>query len=380
MSSHPSRRTLLAASSAALLPATAARAMTTDPTFWGAVRLATDAPHLAEVAPWQGDRFTALQGEPGGRIFYGYGNYATNSGSRSHTGVSVAYFDTATGLFGTALGMPGEAIETYRVHAGRTYVPNTDPITGGVALATDVTGTLGTRVKAMTHVHDIVCGVDANDIVIAGSTDVDGVSNAIVHRSRDGGNTWSEVYRYAEGVGGDYERVNWLTRIADTVFWRADVGTIGTTRAPMMVLDLVSGRLTKVSDSKFRTGWSSASGRSLYVGEDITRGRQVVSTGTLAYFVHSPDLWWFDGRSVGRVQSNATYPYSVNDVAVDPVTSTVYANDQSGIYRVAGKSMTLVKSLQTGYDIAEYDAFTVLSGVGYLAANSGYAIYRLPLS
>ena len=368
---------------AALAAAGPASAANVDPTFFGGTYLGQAADAEA-MRPWLGAGFRTLFAAPDGKIFYGYGNYGRanlNSGSQSGLGTNVSYFDPADGLFKKAMtSMPAEEINTFRSFGGKVFVPNIDPTSGTVALATNVNGTWGYRNHGMQHIFDVMQGLDVNDILIAGSTDIAGVSTGLVKRSRDGGSTWTEIYRWQDAPADrdGYERVYWLAKLGGNVYWRADVSVTGT-QAPMIALALSTGKQSKLGDAKLGTGLTGSNGRQAYVGEGIYEANKVVTAGNLAYLVQAGSLWWFDGTKSGKVtRTTAGYPYDAQEVTVDPATNTVYTLDQEGIWKVTGTTRALVKSLQSGYDINTSSQFTVFNGVAYLGGSDS-KLYSLPL-
>ncbi len=357
-----------------------ASAYDVDPTFFGGTYLGQAADAEA-MRPWQGAGFRTLFAAQDGTIFYGYGNYDKNSGSKSGLGTNVSYFDASDGLFKQALtSMPGEQIDTFRSFGGKVFVPNIDPTSGTVAIATNVNGTWSYRNNGMEHIFDVMQGLDANDILISGSANIGGVPTALVKRSRDGGATWIEVYRWQDAPSDrdGYERVYWMSRIGGNVYWRADVSTRGA-QAPMTAFALSTGRLTKLGDTKLGTGWTGSNGRQLYVGEAIYEADRVVSANNLIYLVEQGSVYWFDGAKTGVVTKTTTgYPYGADRITVDPVTNTVYVLDQGGISVVTGKTKALIKPLQADYNMNTSNEFAVYNGVAYLGGDDS-KLYSLPL-
>lgn len=296
------RRSLLkltgGAALAATIPAMSAgsAAAATGATLLGTAPDAADARIVAK----SGQNITTLFPHQG-KVYYGYGNYSTNSGSGSGLGTNVSYYDPATGQFVVALaGFNTEEVMVYRELSGNLYAPSIDPCGGSASFASNRGGQwyAAAGIPNGIHIYDVAEGA-SGELFACGSAGGGGgtLSVPTVWRSTDGGASWSVFFEEpseADDHRDGYERFYWMGRLGDKLYIRVDNGTLSWTVTPLRVFDLTQ-----------RT-WSTVPNISeafIYARS----GRDVVSNGSELFSNGFGRVYAFNGKSVRLVGSSFDY-------------------------------------------------------------------------
>lgn len=247
-----------------------------------------------------------------GKLYYGYGNYDTNSGSGSGLGTNVSRFDPATGQFEVALqGYNTEEINTFRQIGGKLYTPAVDPFAGNASFASNHFGSWarGTGISGGEHIFDVAGGIDG-ELFMCGSAGGGSRTIATVWRSVDGGATWSVFFQEApeaDQYRDGFERFYWMGRVGNKLYVKADNGVQFAKRAPMRVLDLVTRKWSTPNAKKIEVGGSMgyAGGPTwrASLGDQVRQGSDVLTLGSELYFKEGYYLYAYDGNSMRRVQS-----------------------------------------------------------------------------
>ncbi len=128
---------------------------------------------ISTLFPWEGN------------LYMGYGDWQANTGP-----IHIVHYDPVSGLFVDEFTLGTESVQNYRSIDGNLYVTSIDPERStDPDYATRTPGGAWTTVRGprLLHTFDINT-LTGTDIWLAGSTD----PNGEVHRSIDGGATWSE--------------------------------------------------------------------------------------------------------------------------------------------------------------------------------------------
>lgn len=336
-----------------------------------------------------------------GKLYYGYGDYGVNSGSKFGTGTNVSFWNPATNAFGCALSpFRAEQIMAYRKIEGRLYAANVDPsggASGNAVYASDdgaVNGKPGVwglpaGSAGVEHAFDVCGGVAPGERFLCGSTG-GSTPGAVIWRSTNYGATWSVFFREPEvatKVDG-YERFYWLGRIGNFLYCRANLGPQRKAVAPMRKYDLVGKSWSTVSDRNltlggdiaFAGGWS---GPNVLGDTQTTDSGQVWSHGSYIYFQTSTGLRAFDGAKMYPVLAAGGYVENVRGLSIGD-DGHLYGHGSSLIYRVNALVATPVVKFGTlGLDAAGHAGLGaisvgVLGGKAYIGAAEGN-IFSVPL-
>lgn len=262
------------------------------------------APEAASSPTASGRRIQTLTYDAG-RLYYGHGDYADNTGSMSGRGTAIAYHDVLSGGFETALdGFATEEVNTIRAIDGSLYAPAIDPSAAAGPQSSYARGdddwSANPTGAPSVHVFD-VAGTDAGLYLATGDHDGGGVWH-----SADDGASWSRSLHGTDAQNDGFERYYWLGTIDGELYTRMHHGwDQGTSTSGIMRLDAVAG-WTPVRRSPDFGLWSM-------------RGSDVQSFDGRLWAFRNDTVDWFDGRR-GR--------------SVDPKVGMVTAitADSSGLY------------------------------------------------
>ena len=244
-----------------------------------------------------GDRISTLFPHRG-MVYYGYGDYSTNSGSQSGLGTNVSCYNPQTAAFEVQLqAYNTEAILVYRELSGSLYTPAIDPHWGNASFASNRSGqwTRAIGISGGEHIYDIAEGIDG-ELFMCGSAGGGSWTIATVWRSLDGGASWEIFYQEApeaDQYRDGYERFYWMGRIGTKLYVKADNGSSYAQMAPMRVFDLVTRQWATFSEGVF-------------FDDGIGSGAGVVGAGNELFFLSYSMVYAFDGkntRTVGRAGS-----------------------------------------------------------------------------
>lgn len=153
----------------------------------------------------EGRRLRLLTALPDGKLLIGYGDWS-NTPDGNTGPIDLLGLDAATGEWSVLYeAMPTEAIETGRMIDGYAWVPSTDPVDAGpgTVLTNSPSGTwqLLTVSAAALHLFDVA---GAGTVRYACGSRFTPSAAAVVYKSTDGGDTWTEDLTYA----GDHRFYN----------------------------------------------------------------------------------------------------------------------------------------------------------------------------
>lgn len=311
-----------------------AQAATAGWTFHG------QSPSALSHTPWSG-QFIETVFPYNGRLYLGYGNYDSNSGTASGLGCDVSHYDPASGEFVVDFpGMPTEAIVTYRALGGFLYATNTDPTyrpgdPGYGSFASNRSGTwaLGGQALGGEHYYDVRDGV-GGELFLAGG----GGNAARLWRSTDGGASWTQLLADTDSTPDGFERFYWIGRIGDVLYLKANLGSF-TKDQPMRTFSLTRRTWGTVNLKSLDLGLTTGNGQPYVFGGDPgTCGSQFISASNVIYGgMMYAGLCTFTGSKVsqplGRELATRLIPSD---------TGAVYAATSAGIFRLTGTSATKV--------------------------------------
>lgn len=320
-----------------------------------------------------------------GKVFYGYGDYNINSGSRSGLHTNVSFYDPATGTFEVALqSYTTEEINTFRSFNGHLFVPNIDPsgAPSTESFASDLSGVWarndGVRGE---HVYDVCDSTVPGEYFVCGAQYANPGKGATVWQTQDSGATWSELVRVEDDPNYDgYERFYWLARLGDTLYMMPNLGIQRSKLSDMLTFNLSSRKWGKVNRKKLETGWSVGygggwSGREAVGDTAPSKAADVVTCYDRAWFNLGTRIYSFNGKGVTLVTQANSAKLAVGDDGL------LYLKHQGGIERIEPDGgLTRILSPESPDTTIRGNAFTVAGGKIYLSGQESSLFSRdLPI-
>lgn len=259
-----------------------------------------------------------------GRVYYGHGDYAANTGSMSGQGTDVAYY-AVNGGFGTALeDVPTEEISTFRTIGGYVVAPMIDPSAQAGERNSAAVGSTAWQIAPggvpSTHIYDVA--TDGRSVFLA-TGDADGGG---VWRSTDG-TSWNRSLHGADETNDGFERYYWLGEIDGDVYTRLHHGwDHGMVTSALMRWD---GK-----------AWAPVRKDSAF-GRWTMRGADVQAYDDRLWTFHYEELSSFDGRRTRVLEAGVG-----EIIAITPDASGLYVLGTNGVARVdsRGKVTAVMKA------------------------------------
>lgn len=347
-----------ALASGGLLQSAHAEAVHAGSTWLGTAPDASDPKIVAK----SGHRISTLALHQG-LLYYGYGDYGTNSGSQSGLGTNVSAFNPASGEFEVKLpAYNTEQIMVYREWSGKLYTPAIDPHWGSASFASNRKGEWAKArgIGDGEHIYDIAEGPNG-ELFMCGSSGGGAWTIATIWRSLDGGESWEKWYQEApeaDEYRDGYERFYWMGVLGTKIYVQADNGSKFAKRAPMRAIDMVTKTVSTISTKKMETGWTimwpGGDSARQTVGDIPKSGAGVCAYNGELYFAGGSTVYAFNG---GKVRSAGNGHYMSYTDKGDLLVSGQY-----GATLHQGTTMTSLASDVTGPAVLVGDQLYHASG------------------
>jgi hypothetical protein len=237
------------------------------------------------------------------KVYAGYGDYNKNTGP-----IYLTPVDHATGQF---VSTPEHAADTEEINhweivGDKLYAAHQDPHTHDGAdysvgsITNGITTWSNEKKVAYTHLYDITAGASGpSELFMGGSKDIGSATNEVakVHRSTDGGQTWTESLSIASR--GGYNRIVFVAKLGNKIYAQHYSSTD------------FSGSSSAYQGWMFNgSKWSKIANFSAM--GDMSQGTEY--NGRLIY-LQLNDLYAFDGRQSSKVADSVrSYAVSGSDI------------------------------------------------------------------